>query len=48
MQKLRKWVLELFGISLEKTDLSDWWEIDLIAILFVGAWAIGIWAWMQP
>lgn len=44
---LRSALAGLLGISDEKARNGTWWEMDLIIVVLVGAFALGAFAWVQ-
>lgn len=44
---LRSVLAALLGLSGEQARNGDWWEIDLILIMLLGALALGVFAWVQ-
>ena len=42
IRRLRGWILARFGVSIDERATAAWWEIDLLIVLFLGAWALGI------
>jgi hypothetical protein len=47
LYKVRSALAGLLGIGDEQARNGVWWEIDLIIVVLVGAFALGAFAWMQ-
>lgn len=45
--RLRSWIAQRFEIQDEAARRGDWWEIDLIVVILLGAIVLGVWAWIE-
>jgi hypothetical protein len=44
---IRKWVADRLGLKDEAAVKGEWWEIDLIIVILLGASLVGLFAWTQ-
>lgn len=42
LRSVRSWLAERLGLRAEAAQNGDWWEIDLILVLFFGSVAAGL------
>jgi hypothetical protein len=47
LYKVRTFVAGLFGISSEAARTGRWWEVDLLLVVLLGAFWLGIAAWIK-
>ena len=47
MRFLRLWMADLLGVRDEAATNGEWWEIDLLIVLFFGCVAAGAIAWFS-
>jgi hypothetical protein len=47
IHQLRSWLADRLQIQDEAARRGEWWEIDFIIVIFLGAIVIGIHAWGQ-
>lgn len=43
--RMRSAVAALFGVAADDAQRGVWWEVDLLLVLLIGAFALGIAAW---
>lgn len=47
LRAIRSWIAEKLGVKAEAAGVGDWWEIDLILVILLGAVCLGAAAWLQ-
>lgn len=47
LRLIRSWIASMFGVKAEAARNGDWWEIDLLLVILLGAIALGAAAWLN-
>ena len=47
VSRIRAAVAALFGVSDQAARTGSWWEVDLVLVVLLGSFALGIAAWFR-